>query len=414
MFSPFERMIAFRYLRAKRKEGFISVIAGFSLLGVALGVAALIVVMSVMNGFHKDLMGRILGFNGHVHVYGAGRGIEGFDEVAARIARAAGVTSVTPLIEGQVMATHRGNAGGVLVKGMRLEDIEKKSIIADHIVGGNLAELTGDDTIMVGNALARQMGAVIGDKITLISPQGTATAVGMVPRLKSYRVAAIFDAGMYQYDSSVIFMPLAAAQLYFRFPYQVSALEVMTDNPDRAGIIASNIYAMLEGKNRVMDWQLSNASFFNALKVERTVMFLILTLIIIVAAFNIISSLIMLVKDKGKDIAILRTMGATRGMVMRIFFLTGSSIGVSGTLLGLLLGVSFSLNIETIRRWLESLTGTELFDPVIYYLSQLPADVQSFDVIKIVLMALVLSFLATIYPAWKAAKMDPAESLRYE
>lgn len=414
MFSPFERMVAFRYLRAKRKEGFISVIAGFSLLGVALGVAALIVVMSVMNGFHKELMGKILGFNGHVQIYGIERGIGDFDTTAATIRNVAGVVSVTPLIEGQVMATNQGVAGGALVKGIRREDIYQKPLIADNIISGTLDDFSGDDSIVLGSELARSLRVNPGDNLTLISPIGTATAVGMVPRMKAYRVAAIFEAGMYQYDSSIIFMPLEAAQLYFRLPKQVSTLEVMTNNPDHARTVASLIYQRLEGKNRVIDWQLSNSHFFNALAVERSVMFLILALIIVVAAFNIVSSLIMLVKDKGKDIAILRTMGASRGMVLRIFFLCGSSIGVAGTFLGFVLGVSFALNIETIRKWLESLTGSRLFDPVIYYLSQLPADVESLDVAKVVLMALVLSFLATIYPAWKAARLDPVEGLRYE
>lgn len=415
MFSPFECMIAFRYLRAKRKEGFISVIAGFSLGGVALGVAALIVVMSVMNGFHKELMGKILGFSGHVMVYGDGqRGISDFDKDAVKIRKLPEVTHVTPIIEGQVMATRQGYASGALVKGIRAEDLKTKSIIAGNITGGSLANFTGDNSVIIGSELAHMLGVRIGDDITLISPQGTATVVGMVPRLKTYRVVATFDAGMYQYDSGVIFMPLAAAQLYFRLPSQVNTLEVMIQNPDHATMVASIIYRELAGQNRVVDWQITNATFFNALTVERSVMFLILTLIIVVAAFNIISSLIMLVKDKGRDIAILRTMGATRGMIMRIFFLSGSSIGVVGTFLGFIGGVSFALNIETIRRWLESLTGTKLFDPVIYYLSQLPADVESFDVVKIVIMSLTLSVLATIYPSWKAATQDPAEGLRYE
>ena len=414
MFSPLERMIAFRYLRARRKEGFISVIAGFSLMGVTLGVAALIVVMAVMNGFQKELRDKILGFNGHIEIYSTGHGIEHFDDVARKLRSASEVTSVVPLIEGQVMATSKQNALGALVKGIRREDLEKKTLITRNLQG-NLTHFISPDTILVGHELASTLGVGLGDTITLISPQGTSTVMGFVPRVKSYIIAGIFNAGMYQYDSSTIFMPLDSAQLFFRYPAQVGALEIMTSNPDHAGNISGNLRQILQGGSyRIVDWQQMNAEFFTALKVERSVMFMILALIIVVAAFNIISSLIMLVKDKQGDIAILRTMGASRGMILRIFILCGSAIGIVGTFLGFVLGISFALHIETIRHWLEGLTGTKLFDPVIYYLTQLPADVHAEDVGDVVIMSLVLALLATIYPAWKAARQDPAEALRYE
>jgi lipoprotein-releasing system permease protein len=413
MFSPLERMVAFRYLRARRTEGFISVIAGFSLLGVSLGVAALIVVMAVMNGFQKELMDRILGFNGHIEVYGINKGIDDFDKVTATIRTAAGVTSAVPMVVGQVMATSPQNAVGAMVKGIRAEDLLGKTLISQNLTG-DIKDFAGEDAVIIGREMAVTLGLRPGDPITLISPQGTATVMGFVPRVKTYLVAGLFDAGMYQYDSSVIFMPLAAAQTYFRYPGQASTIEVMTHDPNKASTISGNLSHLLKNNYRIVDWQQANSHFFNALKVERSVMFLILALIIVVAAFNIISSLIMLVKDKQSDIAILRTMGATRGMIMRIFILCGSSIGVLGTAIGFILGVSFALNIETIRRWLESLTGTRLFDPVIYYLTQLPADVHADDVGKIVLMSLALALLATIYPAWKAARQNPAEALRYE
>ena len=414
LFSPFERMVAARYLRPRRKEGFISVIAGFSLLGIALGVATLIIVMAVMNGFREELMGRILGLNGHLGVYATEGSLTDFDSKAATVRRVPGVVSVSPVIEGQVMATAAGRAAGAVARGIRPEDFRGRAIFADNITAGSLADFAGPDAVVIGSRLARRLGVGPGDKITLLSPQGRATVFGTMPRSRAYTVVATFEVGMYEYDSTFVFMPLEAAQVYFRLPGAVNSLEVWVEDPDRVGLVRDGIVAALGEPLRMLDWQQANASFFNAIQVERNVMFLILTLIILVAAFNIISSLIMLVKDKGADIAILRTMGATRGMIMRIFFLSGASIGVAGTLAGFALGLAFARNIEIIRGWLEALTGTELFSAEIYFLSQLPAKVDPVEVASVVLMALGLSFLATLYPSWRAARLDPVEALRYE
>ncbi len=414
MFSPFERLIAFRYLRSRRAEGFISVIAGFSLLGIALGVATLIVVMSVMNGFRAELVKRILGINGHVVVYGYGGYIDNYDKLAKDLATIHNVNLVRPMIEGQVMAVAHGNTNGALIKSFRLEDLKNKKLLWDNLQLKNEADFSGTEAVILGAELARNLGVFPGDTLTLISPQGNNTIMGSIPRHKDYRVVGTFNVGMYEYDSSTILMPLEAGQLFFKLPNRVNAMEVITDNPQQAGAVADEIILKTRGQFSITDWQQSNASFFNALKVERTVMFLILTLIIVVAAFNIISSMIMLVNDKGRNIAILRTMGATKGMIMRIFFMTGASIGVVGTFMGFALGVGFASNIEAIRKWLESLTGNKLFDPVIYYLAELPAEIENGEVASVVVMGLVLSFLATLYPAWKAARMNPAEALRYE
>lgn len=415
MFSRFEWSVAMRYLRARRQEGFISVIAWFSLLGIALGVATLIIVMSVMNGFRHELLSRILGLNGHLGVYGQAVPLADFDAVAEAVRKVPGVVSATPIVEGQVMATARGVARGALVRGIRAEDLAAAhSLVARSLVGGGLARFTGDDVVVIGSRLAERLGIAIGERITLISPQGTATALGTVPRMRAYQVVATFNIGMFEYDSSYVFMPLEAAQVYFRMPGAVTNLEVFVTDPDDAPRIGARIAGALQGRVRIHDWQQANASFFTAVQVERNVMFLILTLIILVAAFNIVSSMIMLVKDKGRDIAILRTMGATRGSIMRIFFMSGASIGVIGTLSGLVLGVAFALNIETIRQGIQGLTGTDLFAAEIYFLSKLPAKIDWSEVTAVVLMGLGLSFLATIYPSWRAATLDPAEALRYE
>ncbi len=414
MFSFFERMVAMRYLRSRRHEGFISFITWMSLLGIALGVATLIIVMAVMNGFRHELLSRILGLNGHLSVYGTLNAMSDFDPLAKKVRGVAGVISVTPVIEGQVMATARGVARGAVVRGVRAEDLAGRPLIADNIVSGSLANFGGGDAVLIGHRLANHLGLKVGEAITLISPQGTATAFGTVPRLRSYRVAATFEIGMYEYDSSFVFMPLEAAQLYFKMPDAVSYLEVMIDDADSTRERASEVARALGGRRRIHDWQQSNASFFNAIQVERNVMFLILTLIIVVAAFNIVSSMIMLVKDKGRDIAILRTMGATRGMIMRIFLLSGASVGVIGTMLGFALGLTFAVNIETIRQWIEGLTNTELFAAEIYFLSHLPAKIDPTEVAAVVVMGLGLSFLATLYPSWRAARIDPVEALRYE
>lgn len=414
MFSAFEWMMAMRYLRARRQEGFVSVIAWFSLLGIAIGVATLIIVMSVMNGFRAELMDRILGLNGHVNVYAPIGEMSDYDAKAKIVAAVPGVLSASPLIEGQVMATHNGQARGLVLRGIKSTDLQARQMIADNIQMGDLNNFGAEDSIIIGSQLASRLGVRVGDSVTIISPKGQPTAFGTVPRMRSFDVVATFSIGMFEYDSGFAFIPLHAAQIYFQMKDTVNNLEVFVSDANNTKGIGDDIKHALDEQARVFDWQKTNASFFNAIQVERNVMFLILTLIILVAAFNIISSLIMLVKDKGRDIAILRTMGATRGMIMRVFFLAGASIGVLGTASGFGLGLWFSLNIESIRQWIQTVTGTELFAAEIYFLSQLPAKVEPMEVLSTVLMGLGLSFLATIYPAWRAARLDPAEALRYE
>ncbi len=412
IFSSFERMVAMRYLRARRQEGFISVIALFSLLGITLGVATLIIVMSVMNGFRAELFQRVLGLNGHMNVFSIQGTLPNYDEMAQRISTINGVMRVSPTIQGQALITGRGTPQGVLIRGIEEKDVQTKPILSDHIINGSLKNFSNNH-IAIGKRLAENLGVYLGDTITLVSPQGRNTVFGSTPRFASYIVSAIYDVGMYEYDSGYIFMPLPAAQLFFEMPVTVSALEVFARDANELIKIKQAIKDQ-EPTVIVRDWKEQNASFTNALQVERNVMFLILSLIIMVAAFNIISSLIMLVKDKSRDIAILRTMGATRGMIQRIFFLTGASIGVFGTFLGLILGVAFAENIETIRQWLQGLTGTDLFNAEIYFLSQLPAIVDYTEVMQVVGMALFLSFAATLYPSRRAAKLDPVEALRHE
>jgi lipoprotein-releasing system permease protein len=413
IFGAVERMIAFRYLRARRQEGFVSVIAIFSLLGIALGVATLIIVMSVMNGFRADLIGRILGLNGHLGVYGETNELKNFDAVAAKVRRVPGVVSATPLVEGQVMATSASAASGAFVRGIRPADIRARKLIAEHIVRGSLAQFD-DDGIALGDRLANQLGVTVGSKLTLISPSGTDTAFGTLPRLKTYHVVALFDVGFYEYDNTFIYMPLQAAQIFFKVPDAVSYLEVFVKNADAASYEAGLISAALGGHARILDWQKANSSIVTAVEIERNVMFLILTLIILVAAFNIISGMIMMVKDKGRDIAILRTMGASRGMILRIFMLSGASIGVVGTLAGFFLGLVITKNLEAIRQFLQHVLHVNLFSAEIYFFTRIPAHIDDGEVGTVVIMALALSFLATLYPSWRAARLDPVEGLRYE
>ncbi len=426
-FAGFEWMIALRYLRARRKESFISVISLFSLLGIMLGVATLIVVMAVLNGFRAELLDKILGFSGHATIYRRDvTPIPDFKELQARLEKIDGVKRVVSLVEGQAMASSLKSSTGALVRGISENDISKipslnnKDLITAVQTPGvpdALASFKGfekSEGIAIGERMAWRHQLGLGSMLTIISPNGPESVMGTTPRIRDFMVVAIFKIGMSEYDENIIYMPLADAQEYFVSEEGVTALEVMVEDPDGIDTIKTQLAESIGPELYLQTWKDRNQAFFNALAVERNVMFLVLTMIILVAALNIISGLIMLVKDKGHDIAILRTMGATRGAIQRVFFITGAAIGVIGTLMGLLLGTVICLNVESIRKFVEWLSGVDPFNAEIYYLAQLPADMDAVQMFWITMMSLGLSFLATLYPSWRAAKLDPVEALRYE
>jgi lipoprotein-releasing system permease protein len=414
IFSPFERMMAFRYLRARKSESFVSVISAFSFLGIMLGVATLIIVMSVMNGFRAELTDRVLGLNGHMNVVSKNGTMSTYDDWVDILEGSNGVTAVLPQIEKQALFSVSGASTGVMVRGLSADTFQSKPILNESIIQGDMSAFNAGNGVVIGRELARKYRLGIGDEIVLLSPQGKASPFGTLPRSRRFEVSAIFDVEMYEYNQGFVFMPLTAAQQFFNLPNAVNTIEIFTKDPFQTATYINDIIERLPSSLQIYDWRQSNGSFFNALQVERNVMFLILTLIILVAAFNIVSSMIMLVKDKAKDIAILRTIGATRRSMLKIFILTGGMIGIAGTFAGAALGIGFAMNIETIRRALEAMTGTELFAAEIYFLTQLPAQINWMEVTSVIVMALVISLLATLYPAWRAARLDPVEVLRYE
>jgi lipoprotein-releasing system permease protein len=411
-FAPFEWMLSARYLRARRKEGFVSVIAGFSFLGIMLGVATLIIVMAVMNGFRKELLDKILGLNGHVLVQPLESPLTDWKDVTDRISQLEGVRLAAPVVDGTALASS-SNAAGVLVRGIRADDLKKLASVAGNIKHGSIENFANDQGVAIGQGLADQLSLRVGDAITLVAQRGAVTPMGIMPRIKKYKVTAVFEIGMSEYDASMVFMPITEAQSYFNRNNDVTAIEVFTTNPDRIDLFRRSVMEAAGRPIFLADWRQRNSTFFNALQVERNVMFLILTMIVLVAALNIVSGLVMLVKDKSGDIAILRTMGASQGSIMRIFLITGASIGVTGTLIGFVVGLLACRNIESIRQLLSWLTRTELFPPKLYLLSKLPAEIDVGETTAVVAMALTLSFLATLYPSWRAARLDPIEVLRH-
>ncbi len=413
-FAAFEWMLSLRYLRARRREGFISVIAGFSFLGIMLGVATLIIVMAVMNGFRTELLDKILGLNGHLLVQPLESPLTDFEQVAERVSAVPGVRLAAPIVEGQALASSPYAANGVLVRGIRAADLERLGSVANNIRQGTLEGFDEGQGIAIGKRLADQLSLRAGDNLTLVAPRGAVTPMGTTPRIKGYKVAAVFEIGMSEYDTAFVFMPLPEAQAYFNRPNDVTAIEVYTADADDIDHYRKVVAEAARRPVYLVDWRQRNATFFNALQVERNVMFLILTLIVLVAALNIVSGLIMLVKDKSSDIAVMRTMGATQGAIMRIFLITGASIGVVGTLVGFVVGTLICLNIEPIRQFISLITRTELFSPELYFLSRLPAEMDVSETAAVVVMALALSLLATLYPSWRAARLDPVETLRYE
>lgn len=417
MFGPFERAVAGRYLRARKGERFVSIIAIFSLVGIALGVATLIVVTSVMSGFQQELVTRLLAVNGDITVTAyAGRQIDDSQQLLFRIRAIPHVVSAISMLDGQALfTTNNGGARGGIVRGITLDDLRALHSVSDHIVAGSLNDFTGDDAIIVGVDLAQSFRLRIGDSMTVISPQGAATAFGTIPRIRAYKVVAIFNSGLSDYNSSVVFQPLPAAQSFFMKPGGITEIQIRLTNPDLVSEVASPLLQLLQGQQLlVRDWRHANDTLISVLQVQKDTMFIVLGMIVLVAAFNVISSLIMLVKDKRADIAVLRTLGASSGAVLRIFLMCGAFVGVAGTAIGTVIGIVFCHNIVAIQHTVERITGGQVFDSSVFLLTELPNTIDWGDVGRVIALGLGLSLLATLYPSWRAARTDPVEALRHE
>ena len=417
MFGPFERMVAGRYLRARKGERFVSIIAIFSLVGIALGVATLIVVTSVMSGFQTELVSRILGVNGHITIEAyAGQKLDDYQQLVSQIRAIKNIASATPVLDGQaLLSTEGGGARGGLVRGISLEDLRALHPISNNILAGSLADFSGDDAIVVGVGLANTYRLRIGAPLTVISPEGAATAFGTIPRVRAYKVVGIFDAGLSDYNNNVVFLPLAAAQIFFQKPDAVTGIEIRLHDPDLVSEVGGELAPLLRGKPvYARDWRHANDTIIGVLQVQKDTMFIVLGMIVLVAAFNVVSSLIMLVKDKRADIAVLRTIGASSFSVLRIFLMCGAFVGVSGTLIGTLIGVVFCHNIVAVQHFVERVTGGRVFDASVFMLTELPNGIDWTDVARVVALGLILSLLATLYPSWRAARTDPVEALRHE
>ena len=417
MFGPFERAVAGRYLRARRGERFVSIIAIFSLIGIALGVATLIVVTSVMSGFQTELERRVLGVNGHISIEAyAGDRIDNFPPLLAAIRSIPGIVSALPVLDGQaLLTTERGGARGGLVRGVTQDDLRALGPVGQHVVGGTLDEFSGDNAIVIGVGIANLYRLRVGDPLTVISPQGAATAFGTIPRVRAYRVVAIFDSGLYDYNTSVVFLPLPAAQAFFNKPDAITGIELRVADPENVDALLPPLrQALGDRKVLLRDWRHANDTIIGVLQVQKDTMFIVLGMILLVAAFNVISSLIMMVKDKTRDIAVLRTIGGSSGAVLRIFLMCGAFVGVTGTVLGTLIGIAFCRNIVAIQHWVETFTGGRVFDPSVFMLAQLPDTIDWGDVVRVNILSLILSLLATLYPSWRAARTDPVEALRHE
>ncbi|PHZ85332.1 lipoprotein-releasing ABC transporter permease subunit [Paremcibacter congregatus] len=418
MFRAHEWMVAFRYLKVRSNEGFVTLVALFSLLGIAIGVMVLIVTMSVMNGFREELLSKVIGFNGHMLYQPVGGRMNDYDDAVAHLKKVDHVVKVLPIVEGHALATFGSYSVPALVRGVKPEDIRHMPLIADNIKVGDLNDFgTGDNDILIGKRLADKYGLSPGDLVTLVTPRGRVTPFGTVPRIANYQIRAIFEVGEYNYDTGYFFLPLKAAQSYFQYDDQVAALEISLTHPD----MITELYPVVQQAmreispgGRLVDWRVLNQSFFNALQVERNVMFIILSFIILVAVFNIISTMIMMVKNKTRDVAILRTMGVTSASIMRIFFIVGSCIGMVGTLLGTICGLAIAYNVQEILNFIERMTGLSLWEGEVRFLSEVPAIVEPTEVTIVILVSLGMSFFATLLPAWRAAKVDPVKSLRYE
>ncbi len=415
IFNETERTIALRYIKSRRVEGFISVSAWFSLVGIVLGVATLIVVMSVMNGFRTELVDRILGINGHLIVYKKnGLSIENYNKIVSQISDTQNVVAVTPYLEGQALAKTKNSISGIIVRGTKWSDLPAKKLLWKSLDNTAIDNFKLKQNIILGYRLAQRLNLRVGDYISLISPNVMETAIGVLPIKQNFMVGGFFDVGMYEYDNNFIFIPWEKAEKFLSIKKIAHGIEIFLDNPKTTQNVYDDLISKLDESLTIIDWKKRNSSFMNALDVEKNVMFVILTLIILVATFNIISSMIMLVQTKKSDIALMRTMGASKHLIIRIFMLTGSIIGIIGTIIGAILGIIVSINIETIRNFVSSLFGQELFSSEIYFLSTLPSNINFNEVLIVMGLSISLTLLASMFPAWKASKISPAEALRYE